>query len=141
MTALTTERSTKRYGDDEVMGFPVKTNVKCFQGGMAVLNAGYAAPATTATGLMAIGRFEETIDNTGQANGYQSIAVREGVFLWNNSASTDQITQADVGNFCYIVDDQTVAKTDGSTTRSKAGKVVGIEGTTGVWVMMGLEVI
>ncbi len=141
MSALAAERNTKRYGDDEVMGFPVKTNVKCYMGGMAVLNAGYAAPATTATGLIALGRFEKTVDNTGQANGFQSIEVRQGTFLWANSASSDQITQADCGNFCYIVDDQTVAKTDGSGTRSKAGKVVGVEGTTGVWVMMGLEVI
>ena len=35
-----------------------------------------------------------------------------------NSASGDLITAAEVGSDCYIVDDQTVAKTNGSSTRS-----------------------
>ena len=33
----------------------------------------------------------------------------------------------------YIVDDETVAKTDGTATRSAAGKVVGLD-SDGVWV-------
>jgi hypothetical protein len=43
------------------------------------------------------------------------------------------IVQADIGKACFILDDQTVAKTDGGATRSRAGIVEGIEGS-GVWV-------
>ena len=43
------------------------------------------------------------------------------------------MTQADLGKSCYIVDDQTVAKTSGGATRSLAGKVVGVD-VDGVWV-------
>ena len=38
---------------------------------------------------------------------------------------------------CYIVDDQTVAKTDGSSARSKAGTIVNVD-DQGVWVRIGV---
>ena len=50
-----------------------------------------------------------------------------------NSASTDQITLADLGAAVFIVDDQTVAKTNGGGTRSQAGYVVDVD-ATGVWI-------
>ncbi len=40
-----------------------------------------------------------------------------------NSAAGDLITKADIGAACYIVDDQTVARTNGTNTRSPAGVV------------------
>lgn len=136
MTALTSARNTpERTG--EVFGYPVKAAVKCLQGGLAVLSAGYAAPGSTATTLVAIGRFEETVDNTGGANGDLNVQVRRGIFKFANSAAGDLIAQADVGADCYIVDDQTVAKTNGSSTRSRAGKVVAVD-ADGVWVQVGL---
>ena len=135
MTALTAARNTiERAGD--VVGYPVKTNVKALQGGIAVLNAGYAAPGTVATGLIAVGRFEETADNTGGANGAISVQVKRGTFKYGNSSAGDLIAQADVGADCYIVDDQTVAKTNGSSTRSVAGKIIAVD-ADGVWVKIG----
>ena len=50
-----------------------------------------------------------------------------------NSAAADQITAADIGNDCYGVDDQTVAKTNGANTRSVAGKIYDVD-AQGVWV-------
>ena len=44
--------------------------------------------------------------------------------------------QADVGADCYIVDDQTVAKTNGTNTRSVAGKIIAVD-ADGVWVKLG----
>lgn len=138
MTALTADRNTKqRLGD--VGEFPVKAATKCYQGSLAVLNAGYAAPGTTAVGLIALGRFEETADNTSGAAGAIKARVQRGSFLFANSAAGDLIAQADVGADCYIVDDQTVAKTNGTSTRSRAGKIVAVE-TAGVWVQLGLGV-
>jgi hypothetical protein len=135
MSALTAARNTpERSGN--IIGYPVKAGVKPYLGGIAVLNAGYAAPGTTATGLIAVGRFEETVDNTSGSNGDVSVRVSRGTFKFANSASADQIAQADVGADCYIVDDQTVAKTNGTNTRSAAGKVIAVD-ADGVWVKIG----
>ena len=46
---------------------------------------------------------------------------------------SDAVVQADLGKTCYIYDDETVAKTNGSSARSAAGKIVGID-SDGVWV-------
>ena len=52
-----------------------------------------------------------------------------------NSASTDEITRAEIGDNCYVVDDQTVAKTSDSSARPVAGKIVQIDAASGeVWV-------
>jgi hypothetical protein len=134
--ALSSARNTpEQLG--AVLGFPVKASVKPIQGGIAVLSGGYAAPGATATGLVAVGRFEETVDNTAGSNGAISVRVRSGIFKFANSASGDLIAQSDAGVNCYIVDDQTVAKTDGTGTRSVAGKIVAVD-ADGVWVKFGL---
>jgi hypothetical protein len=131
--ALSADRNTEMK-DGGLVVVPVAANTKCFAGGIAVANAtGYAAPGTTATGLTYLGRFEMTVDNTSGAAGAQNISVRRGkAFKWKNSG-TDAVTQAELGKTCYIQDDETVAKTDGTGTRSAAGKVVGID-SSGVWV-------
>ncbi len=57
----------------------------------------------------------------------------KGIFAYENSSAADEITKADIGKDCYIVDDQSVAKTDGTGTRSVAGKVFDVN-SHGVWV-------
>ena len=59
--------------------------------------------------------------------------ILKGVFPFKNSAAADEITNAEIGSDCYIVDDETVAKTDGTGTRSVAGKVFLVD-DYGVWV-------
>ncbi|MDR2450947.1 MAG: hypothetical protein LBE85_04070 [Candidatus Accumulibacter sp.] len=140
MPALTNARNTPQRAGD-VFDFPIKAAVHGHQGGIAVLSGGYAAPATVATGLIAIGRFEQDANNTGGANGAFLARVRRGIFKYANSTSTDLIAQADVGADCYLVDDQTVGKTaaivSSNPTRSRAGKVVAVD-ADGVWVQIGL---
>ncbi|MBI2278189.1 MAG: hypothetical protein HYU74_12615 [Dechloromonas sp.] len=134
MAALTAPRNTKkRIGN--VLGFPVKAATACIQGGLAVLDAGYAAPGRTAVSLIAVGMFTESV--TAVAAGDVSANVEAGTFKFANSAAGDLIAQADVGADCYIVDDQTVAKTNGGATRSRAGKVAAVD-ADGVWVQVGL---
>lgn len=134
MTALTTPRNTqKRIG--EVFDFPIKAATACIQGGLAVLDAGYAAPGCTATGLIAVGLFVESA--TALAAGDAIARVERGIFKFANSTAGDLIAQANVGADCYIVDDQTVALTDGGATRSRAGQVVAVD-IDGVWVQVGL---
>ncbi len=134
MAALTGPRNTPlRHGD--ILAFPVKAATTIHQGSLVVSDAGYAAPGRVATALVALGRAEGSA--TAVAAGDAQIEVRTGTFKFANSAATDEIKQADVGQDCFIVDDQTVAKTSGTNTRSRAGIVTAVE-DDGVWVQIGL---
>lgn len=138
MAATTVERDTKQMGKDAggptFITFPLAASVKLIQGTFAMANAsGQATPGATATGQTALGRVELTVDNTGGAAAALFADIRQGTFKWNNSTAGDAITQADFGKTCFIVDNQTVAKTDGTGTRSIAGRIVKVD-TDGVWV-------
>ena len=133
--ALTADRNTP-LKDTEVIVVPVAANTKIFAGALVAANAtGFATKGATATTLTYLGRSEEYIDNTGGADGAKTIQVRHGkAFKFKNSGG-DAITQADLGKTCYIVDDETVSKTNaGGNTQSAAGKVMGID-ADGVWVL------
>ena len=133
MVALNTGRNTKmRLGD--IRNDLVAASVKIFGGSIIMRNAaGYLTKGAVATGCFGVGRAEETVDNSAGGVGALGLNYRIGCFAFANSAAGDLIAQADIGKVCYIVDDQTVAKTNGSATRSPAGIVEGIEGTA-VWV-------
>jgi hypothetical protein len=112
------------------------TNTVIYAGALVALTAaGYLTPGAAATTLKPVGRANETKDATGIASGAQTVSVEAGIFAWANSSAGDAITIADIGNVCYIVDDQTVAKTDGSGARSAAGIVFDVD-SDGVWVDM-----
>lgn len=136
MPALTADRATPRYNDKMMHDYPMKASTKAYAGALAVLNGGWAAPGTTATGLVAVGVFDKYADNSSGANGGITGRIKAGIFRFNNSASTDLIAMTEVGSDCYIVDDNTVAKTNGSSTRSVAGKVINVD-AQGVWVAIG----
>ena len=132
MTALTNGRDTQRR-ESLQFGLPMAA-VKVYEGGIAAVNSsGYVTKGAASTTLRAVGVFEATVDNSGGSAGDLVAEVKRGTFKFANSASTDQITLAQYGLACYIVDDQTVAKTDGSGTRSVAGIIRGVD-TDGVWV-------
>ncbi len=119
MTALTSDRNTRaRQGDTRVEG--VAASVKVWGGSIVMRNAaGYLTKGATATGCAGVGRAEAVADNFAGANGAVTVEYRQGIFLFANSAAGDLITIADIGKLCYIVDDQTVAKTDGTATRDR----------------------
>lgn len=131
MTALAADRKTPvrdgRYVED-----PVAAGKKIYAGALVVLSAtGYAEPGATATGLIARGRAEYDADNTAGADGDISVRVRRlDVFRYANDSSIDRTY---IGKTAYIVDDQTVAATDGTSTRSAAGEIVDVD-SDGVWV-------
>lgn len=133
MTAASEGRNTKRRNADRV-SLLVDSGVTVFAGTLiAVLTAtGEAVPAGTANSSAAVGVAETTV--TG--DGTERVEVTRGCFQFANSASTDEIKAGDIGSDCYVADDQTVAKTDGSSTRKKAGKVIDVD-SAGVWVLVG----
>lgn len=132
MTALTQDRRTdSRSGID--FSHPVAAGAKIYQGALVVLNAtGFATGGSTAADLTAAGRALEHVDNTGGADGDQQVRVDRGLFRWGNH-DTDTVNRTHIGKPCYVVDDQTVAATDGAGTRSKAGIVRDVD-SAGVWV-------
>ncbi len=131
MTALTQDRHTHSQ-QCSPLSVPIAANAVFYAGAMVVLNPqGFAVPGMTAKDVVYVGRAEEALSNVGGANGARRIEVRRLLaFKWVNDGS---ITQAHLMKSAFIVDDQTVAATDGAATRSIAGRIVGID-TDGVWV-------
>lgn len=133
MTALTKDRNTPRRAGVQ-FNDPVAASTRIFAGSLLCLNAaGFAVPGSTSATLKARGIAEEQVDNRDGAAGALRIESRRGVFPFANSASADEITRADIGNTAYIVDDQTVAKTSATNTRSVAGIIRDVD-EAGVWV-------
>ena len=133
MAPLTKGRNTPR-ADGDVQSYPVLASTKIYAGALVALDAsGWAIPGATATTLTAVGRADEDVDNSAGANGALRVKVRFGAFRYENSSGGDLIAAAEIGDDCYIVDDQTVAKTNGSSTRSVAGRIVQVD-AQGVWV-------
>lgn len=132
MTALTADRNTPARAGD-LYSRKVKASTTIHAGALVALDAdGWAVPGATATTLIADGRADEAVVNAG-ADGAAVVTVRKGVFRYANSAAGDAIAQTDIGAVCYIVDDQTVAKTDGTSSRSVAGTITDVD-ADGVWV-------
>ncbi len=116
------------------LNIPMAAAVLGYSGALAVLDAnGNVKPGVTGIGLSGLGKFSDTFDNSAGIAGAKNADVDVGVFQFANSANADAITQADIDRYCYVVDDQTVAKTDGGSTRSVAGIVADVD-AQGVWV-------
>jgi hypothetical protein len=133
MAALTQDRNTLRREAD-LFEFPVAANTVLYTGGIGCINSsGYAVPGAATATLKAIGRIEEQANNTGGVAGAMRAKFRRGCFCFANSSAADLIAITDIGANCYIVDDQTVAKTNGGSTRPVAGVIRDVE-PKGVWV-------
>lgn len=133
MASLNAGRRTT-WSPGENTGFPVKAGATIFPGSLVALDAGYAVPGRAANSLIAIGCAQQVI--TEPMTGLSTVVVKRGNFQFANAAA-DLVTQANVGTDCYILDDQTVSKTNQAGTLSRAGKVVAVD-TLGVWVRIGL---
>ncbi len=133
MAALSSDRNTpSRSGHSR--SFPVKGATKIRAGTLVALTtAGFAVPGSVSSTLKGVGRAEAQVDNSAGADGAVRIEVGAEIYRFDNSAGADQITVGNVGDPAFIVDDHTVAKTDGAGTRSKAGTVFDVDGI-GVWV-------
>jgi hypothetical protein len=131
--ALAADRNTPRLSEPGLKEGGVAATTLIYAGALVMRNSsGYLTKGATATTLIGVGRAEERVNNTGSA-GDKTVKVREGVFRFGNSSSSDLITFADIGKPCYAVDDETVAKTSGTNTRSIAGFVYAVD-AQGVWV-------
>lgn len=137
MPALSADRTTPNRSARE-LSLPVAAATRIFAGAMVAVftsggSAGNATRGATGTTLRGVGVAIEEADNSAGAAGALRVKVRRGCWQFANSAAGDLVTTADIGADCFIVDDQTVAKTNGTNTRSVAGKVVDVD-AAGVWV-------
>lgn len=131
--ALTKDRNTQRR-DGVTFEYPAKSGVKFYAGGLAVIGAdGFAKPGVTGLNLTPAGRIEHQVDNTAGADGDVRVRVTKGVFRFDEAAG-DPLDRSHVGKTCYLVDDHTVAATNGANTRSAAGRVMDVEDDGTVWV-------
>lgn len=128
---LSDNRETRERAGD-LMVIDVAANVTLFQGAIVCTNAaGDAVPGSTATTLTAQGISQGNYVG-GPVAGTVRANVKRGCFLLKNHGA-DPVTKAERNKPCFIVDDETVAKTDGAGTRSKAGIVHEVS-DGGVWV-------
>jgi hypothetical protein len=140
MSALTDNRDTPKKQTNLFGAKPVKGTTTVYAGSLAVLNAGYMAPGSTATGLITLGRAKKKVDNSAGTDGVDVNGspiygeFEPGIFRWGNG---DSIVQADVGKIAWVVDDQTVSKA--STGKSPAGVITEVD-SSGVWVASSEEI-
>ncbi len=139
--SLSAERDTDQVApspvEPGVIALGVATGVKLYAGGIVLMNSsGYASKATAATSV-AVGRCRRTVDNTDGSNGDLVVEAERGVFNYANSGAADEITIDDRFTVCYVVDDQTVAKTNGTNTRARAGFVWDVRDDGSVDVKLG----
>jgi hypothetical protein len=136
MVALAADRDTPELASafSQLHAETAASSTQFYKGGIVVLDQadGLMKKGSTATGLIAMGRCSENILTP--ASNTDKVECRSGIFKYGNSASADLIAADDVGKDCFIVDDQTVALTNGTNTRSRAGKVYRVDPDGGVWV-------
>lgn len=133
MAALTAPRNTPQSLGG-VRSIPLAAAAKVFAGGMVQVAAStFGVPASATVANVTVGRAEQSVDNTGGANGDKSVKVKVGIFRFANSAAGDLVTRAHIGKPVYVVDDQTVAATDNAGARPVAGNCFDVD-AQGVWV-------
>jgi hypothetical protein len=117
---------------------PLAANVKVFKGTFAACYAsGFYGPATGNAGEVVVGRWYQTVDNTGGANGAASadlnyLRERELTLAANDTGTA--VTVADRERLIYMLDDQTVT---GNATKGPAGVCYDVT-QEGVWFEAGV---
>lgn len=133
MAATTADRRTmERDGNIQTLGVKAATLIPA---GVIVSKdtSGRAVNGTATVDDVVLGVSREIADNSGGADNAIKATIQKGVFCFANSPAGDLIVAADIGLNCYVVDNQTVAKTSATNTRPVAGKVFDV-GAEGVWV-------
>jgi hypothetical protein len=132
MTALVQERMSSREAWSYKQ-FTLASGNKAWKNAIAAidLGSGKVVPAATATDLLVIGKFAETIDATA---GDKLVNISFGREIWVEWFANDSTSVAavDLGALCYLKDDQSVTITP--TGASIAGRIWGVDSTKGVAV-------
>jgi hypothetical protein len=133
MADLTSPRNTvivgpQLFGSEQ----PLAASSKVIEGCLVAVNGdgyGNAAGMTKATGLVCIGVAVRSVDNSTGAAGALSCVAISGRIMLDNGLTTDKVTQADVGNSCYALDNHTVSRV--SSGASVVGQIIDIDTDSG----------
>lgn len=118
---------------------PVAAATHIYQGAAVALTAsGYLTNASADPSLRVVGLAEDEADNTNGSAGDLSIKPRRGAHYFANSSTTDAVTDTDVGRACYVVDNNTVARTSAAGLRPVMGRVLLVD-DAGVLVELGVD--
>ena len=145
MTALTTDIKTIRYGvpgnSTQPVGLTAIAASTTVYGGSicltnsagAVKNASSPASTDICWGLVAVQTSNPS--TAAQTSGIvqdifgNPFEVQTGTFYLQGGTAGDALTQANVGGVVYVIDEQTVGATNGSSTRPVAGILMNIDTT------------
>jgi len=132
--ALTENKKVSRLSGSSGLNEVAKRNIldteKIYCGGInAVDYLGEVQPASDTLGLRVIGLSNLYVDNSEDG---KIVASSKGIYLLDNS-STYPLTRTNIGQACYVEDDQTVA---GSSTNLVVAGIVHDVESRGVWVDM-----
>lgn len=130
--ALTADKKTE-YTEGVELSIPVDDGDKIYAGAMVCVNAdGYAVPGSDAAGLIFKGISREYVDNSLGLDGAKNVTVRRrGLFKMTFATA---ITQANVGDNVFIVDDETVDLAGNVTHDIFVGIIAAYIDSTHAWV-------
>lgn len=142
--SLSGPKRTQKFAGGGLLAVGVATAAVILQGGMILLDGGYARPARAGQGATDLLKLADVADyrvigmalksvTGGAGDGDETVEVEHGTFLLGNSANADAIAADDVGKLCYAVDDDTVALTSAGGIRPVAGVIREVD-SNGVWV-------
>ena len=122
----------------QLFAMPLAASTTIYQGAMVALDqSGNLTNASADNSLRVVGVLDApTVDNSAGIAGALTAVPTRGAFYFVNSATTDAITDADLGRACYVVDNNTVARTSALGVRPVAGRVIGVD-DNGVLVELG----
>ncbi len=125
--ALTGSVSRELYAPGPPMYvYKAAASVAFYQGSIVAIDTadGLLKKGAVSTTLKVIGVSAREFDTTGVAEDDRVIPVDHGTFgHFETAGGADEITADHIHKDCYLVDDDTVALTDGGGTRSRAGMI------------------
>ncbi len=133
MTALATAKAS-RFERWTYHLFTLASGNIAYKGGIAVLDlsTGKVEPGHAELDAFVIGKFEETVDATSADKLVQVNLGKEIEVEWWANSGTSALASTDVGNLCFVEDDQTVGKVGAGA--SVAGRVWAVDSVKGVAV-------
>lgn len=132
MTALAEDKAIQR-SDGVTLDFPVAASQTIYGGAFVCVNAnGYALPGSDTTALIFEGVANEQKDNASGSNGDLDVVLRRRGLV--KAILDTAITQANVGDNVFLVDDQTVDLTANVTHNIYCGIIAKYIDTTHAWI-------
>jgi hypothetical protein len=122
-----------QYTEGVELPFPVEEAEVIYGGAFVCVNAaGYAVPGEDATGLIFEGVATQRVDNSAGADGDKSVVLRRRGLIKATLATA--ISQANVGDNVFLVDDESVDVAGNTTYDIFCGVIAGYIDSTHAWI-------